>query len=99
MHLSEIGIEYQHSFVSLPTSQQLSISYKEEHLMIYIWKQKGANMPLLLITKIMYVITTKQKPDIYFIWLILILYGYHKLVLQNLVGFCRQIHSLSWHIL
>lgn len=52
-------------------------------------------MLLLLITKIMCVITTKQKPDIHFICLTLILYEYHKLVLQKLVGFCRQIHFLS----
>lgn len=42
MHISEIGIEYQHSAVSLATSQQLSIPYKEGHLRIYLWKQEGA---------------------------------------------------------
>lgn len=99
MHINEIGIEYQHSFVSLATSQQLSIPYKEEHLIIYIWKQKEANMLPLLIIKIMYVTTTKQNPDIHLICLTLTFYEHHQLVLQNLVGFHRQIHFWSWYIL
>lgn len=41
----------------------------------------------------MYVTTTKQKPDIHFMCLTQILYEHHKLVLQNLVGFCRQFIS------
>lgn len=84
--IGEIGIEYQYSFVSQAARQHLSIAYKEECLMFYIWKQQGPNMLFLLIRKITYVTTTKHKPGIHLIYLTCILYEHHKHMLQNSIG-------------